>query len=75
MMPGLDGPRTLHALRTGPLGATVPIVFLTAKVAKTECQRLLALGAAGVMTKPFDPLTLSAGLESILEPQVNSHRT
>ncbi len=31
MMPGMDGPSTLVALREGGLPADVPIVFLTAK--------------------------------------------
>jgi DNA-binding response OmpR family regulator len=37
------------------LGDGVPVIFLTAK---PEAERLLALGAAGVIAKPFDPLAL-----------------
>lgn len=41
-----------------------PVVFLTA--AHGEEQRLLEAGAAGVLTKPFDPMTLGASLTAWL---------
>jgi len=58
MMPDLDGPSTLEALRAGPLGPEVPVVFLTAKVQATDRAWLEGLGAQGVIAKPFDPMTL-----------------
>jgi CheY-like chemotaxis protein len=66
MMPGMDGPSTLKGLRAGGLAVEVPIIFLTAKAQSAERQRLIALGAAGVIAKPFDPLTLSDELEQLL---------
>lgn len=66
MMPTLDGPATLERLRAEPFAAATPVVFLTAKVERAECERLLALGAAGVIAKPFDPVGLSAELDRIL---------
>lgn len=59
MMPGLDGPSTLRALREAPETAAVPVVFMTAKVQSSEIERFKALGALGVITKPFDPMTLA----------------
>jgi two-component system OmpR family response regulator len=67
MMPGLDGPSTLAALRSNPNTAGIPVVFLTAKAMPTEMTRLRDLGARGVLTKPFDPLTLPAQLKAALE--------
>ena len=67
MMPGSDGPATLERLRSGPLDARTPIVFLTAKVQPADRQRLYELGAAGVIAKPFDPTQLSQQLWTILE--------
>jgi two-component system OmpR family response regulator len=67
MMPGLDGPSTLVRMREGVLMASVPVVFLTAKVGATDREQLLALGAAGVLAKPFDPMTLPAELQQILD--------
>jgi CheY-like chemotaxis protein len=60
MMPGMDGPMTLARMRERPQTAKVPIVFMTARAQAHELDRLLNLGAAGVIAKPFDPMTLAA---------------
>jgi CheY-like chemotaxis protein len=65
MMPDVDGPATLARLRP-LLGQDVPVVFLTAKTQAADVEALLALGAAGVIAKPFDPLALSAELAAII---------
>src|SRR5690349_10525106 len=44
-MPDVDGPSTLAALRSLPLAASVPVVFLTAGASDPEVLRLRALGA------------------------------
>ncbi len=65
MMPDVDGPATLERLR--PLvGQDVPVIFLTAKSQQPDVARLKALGAAGVIAKPFDPLGLPAELAAII---------
>jgi two-component system, OmpR family, response regulator len=58
MMPGLDGPSTLKRIRLHEEIAHIPIIFLTAKVLPAEIAHFEQLGAAGVIAKPFDPLTL-----------------
>jgi CheY-like chemotaxis protein len=58
MMPGMDGPATLEKLKAQPETGTIPVVFLTAKAMTSEIERLRSLGAAGVLTKPFDPVAL-----------------
>jgi CheY-like chemotaxis protein len=58
MMPGMDGPTT-HAQIKDRFGGDIPIVYFTAKAETAERARLLALGARGVIAKPFDPLTLA----------------
>ena len=68
MMPGLDGPATLHALRADPRTAAIPVVFLTAKAMPEEVRRLLAMGVHGVLNKPFDPMTLPSQLRAALAP-------
>jgi CheY-like chemotaxis protein len=60
MMPDMDGPMTLMRLRERPQTAAVPIVFMTARAQSSELDRFLSLGAAGVIAKPFDPMTLAA---------------
>jgi two-component system, OmpR family, response regulator len=41
------------------------VVFLTARVQAEEVAELRALGAAEVLSKPFDPMTLSDQLRRI----------
>lgn len=65
MMPSMDGPATLQAIRGLPDYATTPAVFMTAKVQSEEVQSYLAMGAAGVIPKPFDPLTLADQIREI----------
>jgi CheY-like chemotaxis protein len=66
MMPAMDGPATLARLREDPATAGIPVVFLTAKAIAAEVERLKSLGAAGVLTKPFDPMTLARDLRAAL---------
>ncbi|MGH6983327.1 MAG: response regulator [Stellaceae bacterium] len=65
MMPGMDGPSTLQALKQIPDLAAVPIVFVTAKAQRQEVERFLALGAVSVISKPFDPMTLADQVRAI----------
>ena len=58
MMPGMDGPETLRRLRELPDVAATPVIFLTAKVQPSDLERYRELGAAEVIVKPFDPMTL-----------------
>ena len=65
MMPGMDGIRTLQALRERPALATIPVIFMTAKVQARELAHYRSLGAMDVIAKPFDPMTLSDQIRSI----------
>ena len=65
MMPGMDGPETLAALRALPGTGATPAVFMTAKVQPQEVARYRALGAVDVISKPFDPMTLSDEIRAI----------
>lgn len=67
MMPGMDGPSTLRALRELPEMAGVPAIFMTAKVQPDEVKQLLALGALEVIPKPFDPMTLAQRVTTVWE--------
>jgi two-component system, OmpR family, response regulator len=67
MMPGMDGPGVLARLREQPETAAIPVVFLTAKAAVSEFERLRALGAADVLTKPFDPMKLHEQVKAAWE--------
>lgn len=67
MMPGMDGIETFNRLRAIPALAGTPVVFMTAKAMKHETDRYRALGAAEVIPKPFDPITLSDQIRQIWE--------
>jgi CheY-like chemotaxis protein len=65
MMPGLDGPSTLKALREVPATASTPVIFMTAKVQPGEIAQYKGLGALDVIAKPFDPMTISDEIRRI----------
>jgi CheY-like chemotaxis protein len=67
MMPGMDGPATLKAIRNLPGGGEVPIAFMTAKVMPGELAQFKELGALDVIAKPFDPMTLPGQVRAIWE--------
>ena len=66
MMPDMDGPTTLQKLQAQPSTTHIPVVFLTAKIQPSERARFSSLGAAAVLSKPFDPLTLASELAEAL---------
>jgi len=67
MMPGMDGPSTLTALRENPTTNGIPVIFLTARAMNSEVEQLKKMGAKGILTKPFDPASLLTQVRSILE--------
>jgi CheY-like chemotaxis protein len=62
MMPIMDGPATLTALRKCKRTVKIPVVFMTASAQPREVEHLMSLGANGVITKPFDPMMLPNSL-------------
>jgi CheY-like chemotaxis protein len=67
MMPDMDGPTLLVRLRENPETTKIPVVFMTARAQNSELEQLKRLGAAAVLTKPFDPMTLAAAVRSELK--------
>jgi two-component system, OmpR family, response regulator len=59
MMPEIDGPTLLSEILHHPLLAKTPVIFMTAKVQPREVSHYMALGAIGVIPKPFDPMSLA----------------
>lgn len=66
MMPVMDGPTTLAAIRDSGATHDVPVVFLTAGIVAADMERLRSLPVSGVLHKPFDPLTLPSELAELL---------
>ncbi len=65
MMPGMDGPTTLAALRKLPELSETPAIFMTAKVQPEEVAALKKSGVLDVITKPFDPMGLAEQIRAI----------
>ncbi len=58
MMPDMDGMTVFSEIKKR-LGADTPfVIFMTAKVQTQEVAQYTSIGAAGVIMKPFDPMTL-----------------
>lgn len=66
MMPSMDGPGVLARMREIEELKKTPVVFMTARAKSEEIERLKALGAIGVVVKPFDPMILARLLRDIL---------
>lgn len=66
MMPDMDGPTTLDQIRRVAGLENTPAIFITARAQPQERAAFITRGAVGVITKPFDPMTLAADVRSIL---------
>jgi CheY-like chemotaxis protein len=63
MMPELDGYGVLRILSKNPASASIPFIFLTAKMDMTDLRRGMTLGADDYITKPFDDVELLDTIE------------
>jgi CheY-like chemotaxis protein len=66
MMPGMDGPTTFRQMQQNPAISRIPVLLLTAKVQGVDQRRFADLGVAGVLFKPFDPMTLAQQISHAL---------
>lgn len=65
MMPGMDGPTLFRKMKEVPETSQFPVVFITARAAQRDMDELIALGAAGTISKPFSPKDLPDQLRAI----------
>jgi CheY-like chemotaxis protein len=67
MMPGVDGPTTVLHLQRDERTREIDVILLTAKVHARDTARLGQItGVAGIIAKPFDPMTLPKQVAEIL---------
>lgn len=66
MMPDMDGMTVLKKLQANPNTAEIPVILLTAKVQSENKNEYAHLKIAGVIAKPFDPLTLASQVAQTL---------
>jgi CheY-like chemotaxis protein len=69
MMPQMDGLTVFSELKT-KLGDDMPkVILMTAKVQAHEVDHYKQLGAAGIISKPFDPMTLPDQIRAIVNSE------
>ncbi len=66
MMPDMDGPTTIAHLKRDERTQRIPIILLTAKVQSRDHREWAELDLAGVIGKPFDPMTLPTEMSRML---------
>ncbi|MGH3002260.1 MAG: response regulator [Gaiellaceae bacterium] len=70
MMPGIDGWAVAEALAADPRTSSLPVIFITARADDVSRARGQRLGAAGFLTKPFNPTALADEIEAILRERL-----
>lgn len=67
MMPEFDGYEVLQQLRHAPATATIPFIFLSAKVERTDLRQGMELGADDYLAKPFKRAELLGAITARLD--------
>ena len=67
MMPAMDGYEVCCKLKSDEKTAGIPVIFVTALAAAENEAKGLELGAADYITKPFNPVLISARVRNHLE--------
>ncbi|MDB5433313.1 MAG: Response regulator receiver domain protein [Caulobacter sp.] len=65
MMPGMDGPCVFAEIRSRPFVRDTPIIFVTARARPEDAASYCALGAAGLIAKPFNPTAFAPEIRRI----------
>jgi DNA-binding response OmpR family regulator len=65
-MPGMDGFEVLTNLRADNLTARVPVVLLTARQQEADVLKGFSCGASDYITKPFNPMEVTARIARYL---------
>lgn len=60
MMPGMDGYEVIRRLKSHPVTADIPVIFLTALDEPEEVTKAFQAGAIDYITKPFNPDELNS---------------
>ena len=66
-MPVMDGLEMLRRLKITPEIADIPVIMLASRADHAVLPELPALGAVGVLMKPFDGPTLLAAIGKVLK--------
>ncbi|KKC27087.1 response regulator [Sphingomonas sp. SRS2] len=64
-LPTMNGIEFVEHMRDIPGFADVPVIFITASVSSRELAHLKGEGVLGVISKPFDAVTLASEVERL----------
>jgi len=67
MMPDMDGISTLSQLKANAKTQSIPVILLTAKTQTTDKKQFQNVEVMGVITKPFNSMTLASRIAKILQ--------
>jgi len=67
LMPGMDGPTLIEALRKREDSMSLPTILLTAKTDAESKARGIRIGASAYLGKPFDEMELLSLVENLLD--------
>jgi CheY-like chemotaxis protein len=65
VMPVMDGAAILEEIMNDPRINRTPVIFITSKSTDKDRAKLMSAGAKGVITKPFDIVTLPDQVKKI----------
>jgi two-component system alkaline phosphatase synthesis response regulator PhoP len=66
MLPGMDGYEICHRLRQKPETLTVPVLIVSGRARQDDKNVGLRMGADDYLSKPVDPQTILAKVETLL---------
>ncbi len=66
MLPDKDGLDVCRLFKDSPATKDIPIVFLSARSDASDVRAGMDAGAAGYLTKPFDPVVLADRIRAIV---------
>lgn len=66
MMPGMDGYEVCQKLKSDPLTAKIPIIFITAMSSQENEEKGLKMGAVDYISKPISPSITKARIQTHL---------
>lgn len=70
LMPEMDGPALMRIMRGRPDMSDIPVVFMTAVSDRGTIDELNALGALGIISKPFDAIALADDLKRLIHDEM-----
>jgi two-component system, OmpR family, response regulator len=73
-MPEMTGDMLARMVPHMPHRAGIPVILLTARVREQDIAYFGSLDVAGVLSKPFDPITLAKDVKRLVSPWTASRR-